>query len=48
MSALVSLSPEMDELMREVAKEQNERLRYGTPRLDASRTAVSQVYIPAA
>jgi len=48
MSALLRLSLEMDQLMREVGKEQNERLRYGTPTLDASRTAVSQVYIPAA
>jgi hypothetical protein len=47
-SALLALSVEMDELTREVAKEQSERLRYGTPTLDASRAAVSQLYIPAA
>jgi hypothetical protein len=47
-SALLALSVEMDELVREVAKEQNERLRSGTPTLDASRAAVSQLYIPAA
>jgi hypothetical protein len=45
---LTSLSVEMDELMREVGKEQSPILRSGTPTLDASRSAVSQLYIPAA
>jgi hypothetical protein len=47
-SGLLSLSIEMDELMREVGKEQNELLQYGTPTLDASRAAVSHLHIPAA
>ena len=48
LSGLTSLSVEMDELMREVGKEQSPLLRSGTPTLDASRAAVSQLYIPAA
>jgi hypothetical protein len=48
LSALLALSVEMDELTREVAKEQSERLRYGTHTLDTSRAAVSQLYIPSA
>jgi len=48
LSGLLSLSVEMDELMKEVGKEQSELLRFGTPTLDASRAAVSQLYIPAA
>ncbi|HKT72826.1 MAG TPA: hypothetical protein VJQ47_08040, partial [Steroidobacteraceae bacterium] len=48
LGALLSLSVEMDELVREVGKEQSERLRYRAPTLDATRAAVSQLYIPAA
>jgi hypothetical protein len=48
LSGLTSLSVEMDELMREVGKEQSPLLRSGSPTLDASRAAVSQLYIPAA
>ena len=47
LSGLTALSVEMDELMREVGKEQSHLLRSGTPTLDASRAAVSQLYIPA-
>ena len=37
LSGLTSLSVEMDELIREVGKEQSPLLRSGTPTLDASR-----------
>jgi hypothetical protein len=48
LTGLLHLSTEMDELMREVGKEQSVLLRSSTPTLDESRLAVSQLYIPAA
>jgi hypothetical protein len=48
MSGLLTLSVEMDELMKEVGQEQNVLLRFGTPSLQQSREAVAKLYIPAA
>lgn len=48
LSGLLSLSVEMDELLKEVAQEQNVVLRFGAPTLDQSREAVAKLYIPAA
>lgn len=48
-TGLLHLSVEMDDLMKEVAKEQNALLRFGEgPSLEQSRDAVSSLYIPAA
>lgn len=48
-TGLLHLSVEIDDLMREVAKEQNVLLRYGSgPSLEQCRDAVSSVYIPTA
>ena len=46
LAALLLLSVEMDDLMKEVGQEQNVFLRFGTSTLDQSREAVSQLYIP--
>jgi hypothetical protein len=48
LSGLLTLSVEMDELMKEVAPEQNALLRFSTPSLQQSREAVAKLYIPAA
>lgn len=47
LTGLVKLSIEMDDLVREVAKEQDRRLAVvPEPSIDASRAALSSVYIP--
>jgi hypothetical protein len=48
LTGLLLLSVELDDLMKEVGREQNVLLRLGTPTLDQSREAVSKLYLPAA
>jgi hypothetical protein len=49
LTGLLHLSSEMDDLIKEVAKEQNYLLGYGTgPTLEQARAAVAQAVIPAA
>ena len=48
LSGLLTLSVEIDELMKEVGLEQNALLRFSTPSLQQSRDSVAKLYIPTA